>query len=80
MERRSETARERSGDAAYLTVAEVAQELAVSQKLVRTSSKRGELPAYNFGRRKTMVRRVDLHEWRESRRIAPAKVNKEEAS
>ncbi len=80
MSQRSEPARERFGDGAYLTVAEVAQKLEVSEKLVRTSIKRGELPAYNFGRRKTVVRRADLHEWQESRRIAPAEKTKEEAS
>jgi len=64
----------------YLRVAEVAQELGVSEKLVRASIKRGDLPAYNFGERGTRVRRTDLIEWQENRRIVPKLKSEEEVS
>jgi len=57
----------------YLTVAEVASAIGVSEKPVRASIKRGELLAYNFGARLTMVPQEEFERWRESRRIPPAR-------
>jgi len=56
----------------YLTVSQIASEIGVSEKPVRAAIERGELPAYNFGLRLTMVPREEFETWRESRRISLA--------
>lgn len=53
----------------YLSVAEAARELGVSDRPIRTAIKRGELEAFNFGERLTMIPQGAFEQWRESRRI-----------
>lgn len=52
-------------------MAEVARAIGVSENPVRAAIKRGELHAYNFGTRLTMVAQEEFERWRESRRIPP---------
>jgi excisionase family DNA binding protein len=61
-------------------VAEVASAIGVSEKPVRAAIKRGELRAYNFGARLTMVPQEEFDRWRESRQITPARESNKEAS
>ena len=51
------------------TVKEAAQELGVSEALVRDLIRSGELVAYRYGPRKTVVYGEDLRSFKESRRI-----------
>jgi excisionase family DNA binding protein len=61
-----------------LTVRDAAEELGISEPLVRDLINRGQLPAYRYGPRKTVVYREDLEAFRQSRKIEA--VNKREAS
>lgn len=57
-----------------LTVKEAADELGVSESLARDLISHGELAAYKYGPRKTVVYREDLEAFRRSRKIeAPSK-------
>jgi excisionase family DNA binding protein len=53
----------------HLSVSEVAGELGVSESLVRNLIGRGQLTAYRYGPRKTVVYGEDLKEFKHSRRI-----------
>ena len=56
------------------TVREVTKELGISETLVRDLINSGELTAYRYGPRKTIVYREDLEAFRQSRKIeAPNK-------
>ncbi len=56
------------------TVREVAEELGISEPLVRELINSGELTAYRYGPRKTIVYREDLEAFKQSRKIeAPSK-------
>ena len=52
--------------------------LGISEPLVRDLIHKGQLPAYRYGPRKTVVYRGDLEAFRQSRKIEA--VNKREAS
>ncbi len=55
-------------------VKEVAEELGISETLVRDLINSGQLTAYRYGPRKTVVYREDLEAFRRSRKIqAPIK-------
>lgn len=57
-----------------LTVKDAAEELGVSETLVRDLIHGGQLAAYRYGPRKTVIYRGDLEEFRRSRKIeAPSK-------
>ncbi len=60
------------------TVREAAEVLGISEPLVRDLINRGQLPAYRYGPRKTVVYRGDLEAFRQSRKIEAG--NKREAS
>ncbi len=47
------------------TVKEAAEELGISEELTRGHIKRGELRAYRYGDRKTLIYQKDLEEFRE---------------
>jgi excisionase family DNA binding protein len=53
----------------HLSVSEVAGELGVSESLVRNLIGRGQLTAYRYGPRKTVVYGEDLKEFKQSRRV-----------
>ncbi len=56
------------------TVREVAEELGISEPLVRALINSSQLTAYRYGPRKTVVYREDLETFRQSRKIeAPSK-------
>ena len=56
------------------TVREAAEVLGISEHLVRELINSGELTAYRYGPRKTIVFREDLEAFRQSRKIeAPSK-------
>ena len=59
------------------TVRETAEELGVSEPLVRDLINSGQLTAYRYGPRKTIVYRGDLEAFRQSRKIEA--VSKREA-
>ncbi len=52
-----------------LTVKEAAGELGISETLVRDLINSGQLTAYRYGPRKTLVYRGDLQTFKESRKI-----------
>lgn len=54
---------------APLSVSEAAEELGVSEPLMRNLIRDGQLVAYRFGPRKTVVYREDLEMFRQSRRV-----------
>lgn len=53
----------------HLSVSEVAGELGISESLTRDLIGRGQLTAYRYGPRKTVVYREDLEAFKQSRRI-----------
>lgn len=63
---------------AHLSVSEAAEDLGISETLARDLIRGGQLAAYRFGPRKTVVYREDLEAFRRSRRIVAP--NKKEAS
>ncbi len=63
---------------AHLSVSEAAEDLGISEPLARDLIRGGQLAAYRFGPRKTVVYREDLEAFRRSRRIVAP--NKKEAS
>lgn len=55
-------------------VKEVAEELGISETLVRDLINSGQLTAYRYGPRKTVIYRGDLEAFRRSRKVeAPSK-------
>ena len=67
-----------SSEKEHLSVSEAAEELGISESLVRNLIRSGQLAAYRYGPRKTVVYREDLEVFRRSRKIeAP---NRREAS
>lgn len=59
---------------AHLSVSEAAEELGISETLARDLIRGGQLAAYRFGPRKTIVYREDLETFRRSRKVeAPSK-------
>ena len=58
-----------SSDEKHLSVSEVARELGISEALVRDLIGSGQLIAYRYGPRKTVVYREDLKKFKQSRRI-----------
>lgn len=54
---------------AHLSVSEAAGELGISETLARDLIRGGQLAAYRFGPRKTVVYREDLEAFRRSRRV-----------
>jgi excisionase family DNA binding protein len=59
---------------AHLSVSEAAEELGISETLARDLIRGGQLAAYRFGPRKTVVYREDLETFRRSRKVeAPSK-------
>ena len=54
---------------AHLSVSEAAGELGISETLARDLIRGGQLSAYRFGPRKTVVYREDLETFRESRKV-----------
>ncbi len=65
-----------SSGAEAFTVKEAAEELGISETLVRSSINGGQLTAYRYGPRKTLVYRGDLQTFKASRRIE-AQINRE---
>lgn len=65
-----------SSRAEAFTVKEAAEELGISETLVRSVINGGQLTAYRYGPRKTLVYRGDLQTFKESRRIE-AQINRE---
>ena len=63
---------------AHLSVSEAAEDLGISETLARDLIRSGQLAAYRFGPRKTIVYREDLEAFRESRRVKTS--SKREAS
>jgi excisionase family DNA binding protein len=63
---------------AHLSVSEAAEDLGISETLTRDLIRGGQLAAYRFGPRKTIVYREDLEAFRESRRVKTS--SKREAS
>jgi excisionase family DNA binding protein len=59
------------------TVREAAEELGISETLVRNLIHSGQLAAYRYGPRKIVIYRNDLKAFRQSRRIEAS--NKREA-
>ncbi len=56
------------------TVREAAGVLGISESLVRDLIRDGQLDAYRFGQRKTVIYRGDLEAFRQSRKVeAPSK-------
>ncbi len=51
------------------TVREAAEELGISEALARDLIRAGQLPAYRYGPRKTVVYGEDLKAFKESRRV-----------
>ncbi len=58
-----------SSGAEAFTVKEAAEELGISETLVRDLINSGQLTAYRYGPRKTLVYRGDLQTFKESRKI-----------
>lgn len=57
-----------------VTVREAAEELGISETFARDLIRGGQLTAYRYGPRKTVVYREDLESFRRSRRVeAPSK-------
>ena len=56
-----------------LSVSEAAEELGISETLTRNLIRSGQLAAYRFGPRKTVVYREDLEVFRQSRRVGVSK-------
>lgn len=52
-----------------LTVREAADELGISESLARALIRSGQLAAYRYGPRKTVIYREDLETFKESRRV-----------
>ena len=50
---------------------EAARALGISESLARDLINGGELPAYRYGQRKTVVYPEDLDAFKESRRVGP---------
>lgn len=59
----------KSSAKAHLSVSEAAEELGISETLARALVRDGQLAAYRYGPRKTVVYREDLEAFRRSRRI-----------
>ncbi len=77
MTKGSEEARQTAGQEIArepLTVREAAEVLGISESLVRDSVNRAELKAYKYGKRKTIIYREDLQEFKEGRRIEVEKI------
>jgi excisionase family DNA binding protein len=55
----------------WMTVEQAAEWLQVSTKTIRRYIEGGSLPAVNLGGRAIRIRRPDLEEWLETRRIEP---------
>jgi len=53
----------------HLSVSEVAEKLGVSESLARNLIRSGQLAAYRYGPRKTVVYKEDLEVFKQSRRI-----------
>jgi excisionase family DNA binding protein len=58
-----------SSDEKHLSVSEVARELGISEALVRDLIGSGQLIAYRYRPRKTVIYREDLKKFKQSRRI-----------
>ncbi len=58
-----------SSGAEAFTVKEAAEELGISETLVRSVINGGQLTAYRYGPRKTLVYSTDLRRFKESRRV-----------
>lgn len=69
MNHRNEPRRDKCTEG-YLTVGEVAEELRVSPKKVKSLIDQEGLPAYDFGARALRVPTAEFKEWRESRRVS----------
>ncbi len=54
---------------AHLSVSEAAEALGISETLARDLIRGGQLAAYRFGPRKTIIYREDLEAFRRSRRV-----------
>jgi excisionase family DNA binding protein len=63
---------------AHLSVSEAAEDLGISETFARALIRSGQLVAYSFGPRKTVVYRTDLEAFRESRKVKTS--SKREAS
>jgi excisionase family DNA binding protein len=63
-----------SSTKAHLSVSEAAEELGISETLARDLIRGGQLAAYRYGPRKTVIYREDLDTFRRSRKVeAPSK-------
>lgn len=60
------------------TVKEAAMKLGISDSLARDLISNGQLTAFRYGPRKTVIYREDLEKFRQSRKVEPP--SKEEAS
>jgi excisionase family DNA binding protein len=58
---------------AHLSVSEAAEELGISETLIRDLIRSGQLIAYRYSARKIVVYKVDLVAFKQSRRIAAPK-------
>jgi excisionase family DNA binding protein len=59
---------------AHLSVSDAAEELGISETLARDLIRGGQLAAYRYGPRKTVIYREDLDTFRRSRKVeAPSK-------
>lgn len=73
MQQRPKHPKRRPGDLdrrETLTVKEAAEGLGISESLIRALIRDGQLAAYRYGPRKTVVYREDLQAFKQSRRIA----------
>lgn len=63
---------------AHLSVGEAAEELGISETLARNLVGSGQLTAYRYGPRKTVIYKEDMEAFKRSRRVTVS--NKREAS
>jgi excisionase family DNA binding protein len=59
----------KNSDEEHLSVSEAARELGVSESLLRGLIGSGQLAAYRYGPRKTVIYEEDLKAFKQSRRI-----------
>ncbi len=67
-----------SSTKAHLSVGEAAEELGISETLARNLFGSGELTAYRYGPRKTVIYKEDIEAFKRSRRVTVS--NKRESS
>lgn len=58
---------------AHLSVSKAAEELGISETLVRNHIRSGQLTAYRYSARKIVIYKADLEAYKQTRRIAAPK-------